>query len=104
MMKRLLMFAGLTMVLAVAASPAWAYTRVVMIRGRGAMVRMPVAGHGGTSVGLVIAGVAILAVVIGGIVYASIADRRRSAPAPAAGEPTPLPGHRTEPEQKHKAA
>ena len=91
--------------LAVAAAPALAYARTLVIRGRGATVRVPSAGHGGISVGLVIAGLAILTVIIAGIVYLSIADWRRSAPpATAAGEPTSLLRDRSEAGDQHKAA
>ena len=76
----------------------------IVIRGHG-MPRgaLPV-GHGGTSIGLVIVGIVVLAIVIGGTVYAIVTDRRLVTAATAAVEPTQLPSVRTEPEQKRKAA
>jgi hypothetical protein len=105
-MKRRLAFAvPIAVWLAMAAAPAVAYARTLVIRGRGTTVRVPAAGHGATSVGLVIVGVAILAVAVGCIVYAIVADWRRSAPpASGAGQVAPLPGDRTEEGQKHRAA
>jgi uncharacterized membrane protein (DUF441 family) len=105
-MKRLLVLAvPLVLWLAVAAAPALAYARTLVIRGRGTTVRVPSAGHSGISVGLVIVGLAILTVIISGIVYISIAEWRRSVPpATGAGEPTPLLRDRSEAGDQHRAA
>jgi hypothetical protein len=105
-MKRLLAMAVPIVVwLAMAAAPALAYARTLVIRGRATTVRAPSAGHSGISVGLVIVGLAIVTVIISGIVYISIADRRRSVPpATGAGEPTPLLRGGSEAGHQHKAA
>ena len=105
-MKRLLAWTGPIVVwLAMAAAPALAYARTLVIRGCGTTVRVPSAGQSGISVGLVIAGLAILTVIIAGIVYISIADWRRSAPpATNADEPTPLLRDRSDAGEQHRAA
>ena len=105
-MKRLTALAvPIAVWLAAVAAPALAYARTLVIRGRGTTVRVPSAGHAGISVGLVIAGLAILTAIIAGIVYISIANWRRSAPpATGAGEPTPLLRDRGEAGDQHKAA
>jgi hypothetical protein len=105
-MKRLVALAvPIVMWSAMAATPALAYARALVTRGRGTTAHMPVAGHGATSVGLVIVGVAILAVAVGGIVYAIVADRRRGTPpARGEGEPVPLLRDRSEAGDQHKAA
>lgn len=75
-----------------------------LVRGRGMPRGTLPAGHGGTSIGLVIAGVVLVAIAVGGAVYAIVADRRLLTPAVTASEPTSLPSDRTESEQKRKAA
>jgi hypothetical protein len=62
--------------------------------GRGAGIGVPAAGHGATNVGFVIASVVILALVLGGILYAVLADRQQLSPAIAADELTGLPSDR----------
>jgi hypothetical protein len=62
--------------------------------GRGAGIGVPAAGHSATNVGFVIASVVILALVLGGILYAVLADRQQLSPAIAADEPTRLPSDR----------
>ncbi len=87
--------------------------QAALVRGRGAPAGALPAGHGGTSVGLVITGVAIAVVIAAGIVYAIVADRRKLASAESAGEPARtesageparLPGDTREAEQERKAA
>lgn len=72
--------------------------------GRGAGISVPAAGHSATNVGFVIASVVILAVVLGGILYAVLADRRQLSPAVAVGEPARLPSDRNQEKQERKAA
>jgi hypothetical protein len=72
--------------------------------GRGARINVPAAGHGATNVGFVIASVVILALALGGILYAVLADRRQLSPASAAGEPTRLPSDSSDAEHERKAA
>jgi chromate transport protein ChrA len=72
--------------------------------GREAGVVVPIAVHTATNVALVIAAVAILAVVIGGVVYAVVAGGRQPDTASAAAGPTPLSADRGDEEHKRKAA
>jgi hypothetical protein len=90
------LFSAVVIVLTVGVSAAQA----ALIRGRGAPAGTLPTGHGGTSVGLVITAVAIVAVIAAGIVYAIVVDRRELTPAGAAGEPT----RQREAEQERKAA
>ena len=78
--------------------------QAALIRGRGAPAGTLPTGHGGTSVGLVITAVAIVAVIAAGIVYAIVADRRELTPAEAVAEPTRLADSKREAEQERKAA
>jgi hypothetical protein len=75
-----------------------------MVRGRGMANPTVSLGHGGTSIGIIIAGVGVLVLGLGAIAYAIVADRRPVTPAVASVEPLPLPANRTEPEQERKAA
>ncbi len=131
-MKRLLVVLVLAMVAtAVAAAPAYAYldaqgasytattaptvtvphagilgvattqgntTQVALFRGRGTPIGMVPASHGGTGVAIAL----LLAVVIGGAVYAMATDRRQT-PAKSA-KPAPLPAFKPNADQKRKAA
>jgi hypothetical protein len=94
------LFSAVVLVLTVGVSAAQA----ALIRGRGAPAGTLPTGHGGTSVGIVITTVAIVAVVAAGIIYAIVADRRELTPVEAAGEPTRLADNRREAEQERKAA
>jgi len=94
------LLSAVVIVLTVGVSAAQA----ALIRGRGAPAGTLPTGHGGTGIGLVIAGVAILAVIIAGIVYAIVADRQPAVPVEAVTEPTRLPGGSKEDEQGRKAA
>jgi hypothetical protein len=76
----------------------------IVVRGRGVAYGTPSVGHSGTNVGLVVAGVVILALVLGGIVYAIVADRRLVTPAVVATGSTPLSDRSSEAEQPRKAA
>jgi len=78
--------------------------QAALVRGRGAPAGTLPSGHGGTSVGLVITGVVIVAVIAAGIVYAIVADRRQLTPAGAAAEPARLADNKREAEQERKAA
>ena len=131
-MKRFLIATVLTMVvLAVVAAPAFAYldargagspatsaptvavphagilgvattqgtaARVAMFPGRGMHVGTVPVTHGGTSVAIAL----LLAVVIGGAVYA-LATYPRQAPAKSS-EPARLPAFKPNADQRHKAA
>ena len=134
-MKRLLVFLVLTtVVLAGAASPAYAHldrqaggnvvaagphsavvahggsgrvaatqggsARAIMAHGRRVSERALRASRGGTSLGIA----ALLVLVIGGAVYALVADRRRPTPAVPASAPARLPAHKTAAGQRRKAA
>ena len=94
------LFSAVVIALTVGVSAAQA----ALIRGRGAPAGTLPTGHGGTSVGLVITAVAIVAVIAAGIVYAIVVDRRELTPAGAAGEPTRLAENKREAEQERKAA
>jgi hypothetical protein len=94
------LFSAVVIALTVGVSAAQA----ALVRGRGAPAGRLPTGHGGTSVGLVITAVAIVAVIAAGIVYAIVADRRQLTPAGAAGEPTRLAENKREAEQERKAA
>jgi hypothetical protein len=94
------LLSAVVIVLTVGVSAAQA----ALIRGRGAPAGALPTGHGGTSVGLAITAVAIVAVAAAGIVYAIVADRRQPTPAEAAGEPTRLADNRREAEQERRAA
>jgi hypothetical protein len=61
---------------------------------------------GGTGVGFVILGSAILALIVAGVVYAIFADRREQAAAVSTGEPARLSGaaNETDSEDERKAA
>jgi len=94
------LFSAVVVVLTVGVSVAQA----ALVRGRGAPAGTLPTGHGGASVGLVITGVTIVAVIAAGIVYAIVADRRQLTPTGAAGEPTRLADNTREAEQERKAA
>jgi hypothetical protein len=72
--------------------------------GRDSGIGVPAAGTGATNVGFAVAGVVVLALVLGGLVYAVVADRRQLSPASTAAEPTRLPTDRNQEEQERKAA
>jgi uncharacterized membrane protein len=76
----------------------------VVIRGRGASSSTLPLGHSGTSVGLIIVSLVALALVVGGVIYAIVADRHLVTPAMAGAQPTPLSDGRSETEQQRKAA
>jgi hypothetical protein len=76
----------------------------VVIRGRGASSSTLSLGHSGTSVGLISASLVALALVVGGVVYAIVVDRRLVTPATPVAQPTPLSGGGSQPEQERKAA
>jgi hypothetical protein len=81
-----------------------AQAATVIRGGRGMTQGALAGGHGGTSVGLVVIGIVVLALVVGGAVYAIVTDRRLVTAATTKAEPTPLHSVKTEPEQKRKAA
>jgi hypothetical protein len=93
--------AAVAAVLTVGVSAAQA---AVVIRGRGAPGSTLSLGHGGTSVGLVSAGLVALAIVLGGVVYAIVVDRRLVTPATPVAQPTPLSDGESRTEQERKAA
>jgi hypothetical protein len=72
--------------------------------GRSTGISLPAASHGANNVGLVVAGIAILAVVVGGVVYLVVADQREQTPVMAATEPTPLYRDSNKDDQKRRAA
>jgi hypothetical protein len=78
----------------------------VVIRGRGMPRGALAVGHGGSNIGVVIIGIAVLALVVGGAIYAIVTDRRlvTATPAVAAAEPAPLLSVTTEAEKKRRAA
>jgi hypothetical protein len=77
----------------------------IVVRGRGMPRGTLAVGHGGTSIGLVVVGIVLAALVVGGAIYVIVTDRRlvTADTASAGAEPTPL-AVATEPEQKRKAA
>ena len=93
----LLSAVAVVLTLGVAAAQA-----AIVVRGRGVSATPVSLGHSGTNVGVVVAGVVALAIVVGGIFYVVLTDRRLVTPATAAAQPTPLPS--IESEQKRKAA
>jgi 4-hydroxybenzoate polyprenyltransferase len=95
----LLSAAAVVLTLGVAAAQA-----AIVVRGRGITTTPVSLGHSGTNVGLVVGGIVALAIVVGGIAYAVLTDRRLVTPATAAVQPTPLPSAKIESEQKRKAA
>jgi hypothetical protein len=72
--------------------------------GRSAGSNVPAAGSGATNVGLVVAGFAILAVVVGAIVYLAVADQQQETPVVAAVPPAPLSRDSDEHDQHRRAA
>ncbi len=76
--------------------------QAALIRGRGAPDGTLPTGHGGTSVWLALAAAALLVAIIGGIVYATRADRRQALPVVAVDEPTRLPGNEGESDAEHE--
>jgi hypothetical protein len=81
-----------------------ALAQSVVPGGRDAGVGVPAAVHTGTNVALAIAAVVILAVVVGGVVYAIVAGGRQVDSASAAVGPTPLSADRSDAEHERKAA
>jgi hypothetical protein len=105
LLKRMVPAAFLSAVVVVLAFGV-SVAQAALIRGRGAPAGSLPSGHGGTSVWLAVTAAAILAVIVGGIVYAIRADSRQVASVAAEGEPTRLPEREGESEaqQERRAA
>jgi hypothetical protein len=83
-----------------------AHAAVIHVHGAPRGASLAFHGGGGTGVGFVILGSAILALIVAGVVYAIAADRREQAAAVSTGEPARLSGaaNETDSEEERKAA
>jgi hypothetical protein len=102
-LPKYVMPAALVSAVAIALSWGVSLAQAAPMSGRAAGVGLPAAGPGGTNVGLVVASAVILAIVLGGIVYAIVSDRRLETSSTAAAQPTPLSDAGSEPERRKAA-